>query len=379
MGASTASAGESAGAQGGAGQAGAAGQSGSDAAQGATKGPKPAPPRDLRAERPTAQGADLSWSEPASGAGGITSYRLEYRTDGGPYGILAEPRAGETSYPHTGLDPASSYTYRLYALNENGQSRASNTASAPAASDAGAGGAASSSSASAADAPAADDPRARVPGFPDPDTDAETYVLLYETDAEFKKWFDEVFPEYEITDVVGEPEGRGESGEMVFPDPNVGLSVYLDLYETDAGFRGWFDETYPGSTVAEIVGAGAGGDPKTRVPGFPDPATSAREYVDRYDADAGFREWFDETFPEYDIADVVGEPEPAPPPERPGRLDYYKGRYGEEPAYRAWFDSYFFGRALAEVVGTVDRPYGECGAGTSLRDGICQVGPAAGK
>ena len=76
---------------------------------------------------------------------------------------------------------------------------------------------------------------------------------------------------------------------------------------------------------------------------------------------------------------MVGEPEAAPPPERPDRLDYYKGRYGEEPAYRAWFDSYFFGRALAEVVGTVDRPYGECGAGTSLRDGICQVGPAAGQ
>ena len=388
--AAASTAGGSAGAQGGAGQAGAAGQPGSDAAQGATKGPKPAPPRDLRAERDASQGADLSWSEPASGAGGITSYRLEYRTDGGPYEKLAEPRAGDTSYRHEGLDPASSYTYRLYALNENGQSRASNTASAPAASDAGAGGADSSSSASAADAPAADDPRARVPGFPDPDTDAETYVLLYETDAEFKKWFDEVFPEYEITDVVGEPEGRGESGEMVFPDPNVGLSVYLDLYETDAGFRGWFDETYPDSTVAEVVGGAAGaaaagaagagaGDPRERVPGFPDPATSAREYVDRYETDAGFREWFDETFPEYDIADVVGEPEAAPPPERPDRLDYYKGRYGEEPAYRAWFDSYFFGRALAEVVGTVDRPYGECGAGTSLRDGICQVGPAAGQ
>ena len=388
-----ATAGESAGAQGGAGQAGAAGQSGSDAAQGATKGPKPAPPRDLRAERPTAQRADLSWSEPASGAGGITSYRLEYRTDGGPYEILAEPRAGETSYPHTGLDPASSYTYRLYALNENGQSRASNTASAAAAS--GAGGA--SASASAADAPAAaGDPRTRVPGFPDPEVGAETYVLMYETDAGFREWFDETFPEYEIADVVGEPGEQAGSGAPTFPDPRVGLSVYLDLYETDAGFREWFDETYPDSTVAEVVGGAAGAagagagaaasaaaaaddDPRERVPGFPDPATSAREYVDRYDADAGFREWFDETFPEYDIADVVGEPEPAPPPERPDRLDYYKGRYGEEPAYRAWFDSYFFGRALAEVVGTVDRPYGECGAGTSLRDGICQVGPAAGK
>ena len=356
-----------------AGQSGsAAGQSGSAAGQGTTKGPKPAPPRDLDAERVSGQQADLSWSEPSTGAGGITSYRMEYKTDDGPYEVLTEPESGETSYSHTGLAPASSYAYRLYAINENGQSRASNTATAPAAAGSG-----------APAPPAAGDPRDRVPGFPDPEIGAEGYLYMYEVDAEFRDWFDEVFPEYGIVDVVGEPEGQAVSGEFTFPDPSVSLSVYVELYETDAGFRGWFDETYPGSTVAEVVGgstgAGAAEDPRDRVPGFPDPATSAREYVDRYEADAEFRDWFDEVFPEYGIVDVVGEPEAAPPPEEPDRLQYYKGRYDGEAAYRSWFDSYFSGRALAEVVGTVDRPYGECGSGTVLRDGICQVGLGAGQ
>ena len=239
-------------------------------------------------------------------------------------------------------------------------------------------------------AAAGGDPLARVPGFPDPETSSREYVDRYESDPEFRSWFDETFPGYVITDVVGEPLDGGPPGgtdaaDLVFPDPSIGLSIYLDLYETDAGFRGWFDETYPGSTVEEVVGGGggggagaaAGGNPLTRVPGFPDPETSAREYVDRYESDPAFKSWFDETFPGYAIAEVVGEPEAPPAPEEPDRLPYYKGRYDGEPAYRAWFDSYFSGRPLAEVVGTVDRPYGECGKGTALRDGICQVVAAA--
>ena len=356
-----------------------AGQSESaGAAQGATRGPKPAPPRDLSGERVSGQQIDLSWTEPSTGVGGITSYRMEYRTDGGPYEMLTEIESGETSYSHTGLAAASSYTYRLYAANENGESRASNTAAVGSAEDAGPGA-----------APAADDPQSRVPGFPDPDMGADAYVYLYETDAEFRDWFDEVFPEYTITDVVGEAEGQAVPGGppdgFVFPDPDAGPGFYSDLYETDAGFREWFDMTYPGSTVEEVVGGAAGAapaagdDPLKRVPGFPDPGTSAREYVDRYKADAGFKRWFDEVFPEYAITDVVGEPEAAPPPDEPDRLGYYKDRYDDDPAYRAWFDSYFSGRTLAEVVGTVDRPYGECGAGTVLKDGMCQVGPAEGQ
>lgn len=354
------------------GQSGSSGQSGSAAAQGSTKGPKPAPPRDLYGERVSEQQIDLSWSEPSTGADSILSYRVEYKVDDGPYETLTEAESGDTSYSHTDASPASSYTYKLYAVNENGQSRASNTAKVAATAGAG-----------VATGAAAGDPRDRVPGFPDPETSADVYIQLYETDAEFREWFDGVFPEYDITDVVGEPGGQEGSEEFLFPDPSVSPSIYVDLYETDAGFRGWFDETYPGSTVADVVGASTGhetrADPRDRVPGFPDPTTSAREYVDRYDADAEFREWFGEVFPEYDIVDVVGEPEAAPPPEEPDRLQYYKDRYDGESSYRAWFDSYFFGRTLAEIVGTIDRPYGECGSGTVLMDGICQVDPDAGQ
>ena len=352
-------------------QSGEQGQAGAQGAgQGAATGPKPAPPRNLAGERTSERQVDLSWSVPDS-SGGIASYRIEYRTDGGPYEVLAEPGPAETSYAHGGAEPGSSYEYRVYAVNENGQSRASNTAAVPAAGGAAAGG----------------DPLARVPGFPDPGTSSREYVDRYESDPAFRSWFDETFPEYAITDVVGEPLDGTSAADLVFPDPSISLSIYLDLYETDAGFRGWFDETYPGSTVEEVVGGGggggagaaAGGDPLARVPGFPDPETSAREYVDRYESDPAFKRWFDETFPGYAIADIVGEPEAPPAPEEPDRLPYYKGRYDGEPAYRAWFDSYFSGRSLAEVVGTVDRPYGECGKGTALKDGICQVAPAAGQ
>ena len=329
-------------------------------------------PRDLEATQVAPDRIDLTWSEPASqagGGGGVEAYRIESSRDGGDFVPLAQVGASSTSYSHTKIVPGASYSYRVLAMGGAGGA-ASNTATVDVpegsggeqeeerAASAGAGAVTTGGTPGRTDeatgddgsvgdgdggAPAGDDPLLRVPGFPDPTIGADMYVHLYETDEGFREFFDEVFPEYEITDIVGEPTGAG-AGAMP-----------------------------------------AGDDPLLRVPGFPDPAVSAREYVERYESDLAFREWFDGAFPEYGITDVVGEPEPEPtppPPDEPDRLPYYKGRYDGEAAYRAWFDTYFSGRSLAEVVGAGgagggagggDRQYGTCGAGTALRDGICQV------
>ena len=330
----------------------------------------PSAPRNLEAAQGADDRIDLTWSEPDS-RDGITSYRIEYSKDGGEFVPLAESGASSTSYSHKKITVGASYSYRVYAMGSDGKIAESNTATITAeaaaagggdaeaeeaaaaagggggggdveAEEAAAAGGVSDAAASSLGATQGDDPLARVPGFPDPAVGADAYVYLYENDEEFRSFFDEVFPEYGITDIVGEP-----TGAPVGAPPD---------------------------------------DPLTRVPGFPDPGVSAREYVERYESDLAFREWFDGTFPEYGITDVVGDPGPAPPPkappapDEPDRLPYYKDRYDGEAAYRAWFDSYFHGRSLAEVFeADAGRQYGECGAGTVLRDGICQVALAAGK
>ena len=319
-------------------------------------GAAPSPPRSLAADRVSMRQIDLSWSEPRTGAGGIESYEIEYSTDGGPFEALARVGAETTRYSHTGIDQDASYSYRVYAAGESGQSAASNTAAAAAAAATDAPDAAVQELAPGLAGGQGGDPLNRMPGFPDPTVGADAYIYLYETDKEFREFFDEVFPEYEITDIVGEP-GTGAAGSGQGP-------------------------------------GAAGQSPLDRVPGFPDPDTSAREYVDRYGSDPAFKEWFDTVFPEYEITDVVGEPGPKPvppppapqqrasappPPKEPDRLPYYNDRYSAEAPYRAWFDGYFHGRSLAEVAAAADRQYGECGSGTFLKDGICQVAIAAGQ
>jgi titin len=71
------------------------------------------------------------------------------------------------------------------------------------------------------------------------------------------------------------------------------------------------------------------GPKKTHIPGFPDPTKDPQYYINRYNSEAAYKEWFDRNFPDQTIYEVIGVPEPEPP---------------EEP---------------------------KCGAGTHLENGVC--------
>jgi len=89
-----------------------------------------------------------------------------------------------------------------------------------------------------------------------------------------------------------------------FPDPSRSPQHYIDRYENEPEFRRWFEATFPGFSIYEIVGY----EP-THVSSFPDPAHSPQYYIDRYENEEAFREWFDAQFPQKTIYDVVGAPE----------------------------------------------------------------------
>jgi len=89
---------------------------------------------------------------------------------------------------------------------------------------------------------------------------------------------------------------------------------------------------------------------KPRVPDFVDPAKGAQYYIDRYNNEIEYRQWFQRNYPDYSIKDAikisipdafsVKESKPRVPDfvEPSKGTQYYLDRYNNEPAYKAWFD-----------------------------------------
>ena len=135
-----------------------------------------------------------------------------------------------------------------------------------------------------------------------------------------------------------------------FVEPGVDPRQYVDRYESEPAFRQWFDENFPGVTIHAAVGLP---EPVPR-PAFVEPGVDPRQYVDRYESEPAFRQWFDENFPGVTIHAAVGLPEPVPRPAfvEPGvDPQQYVDRYESEPAFRQWFDENFPGVTIHAAVG----------------------------
>jgi hypothetical protein len=68
----------------------------------------------------------LTWQAPNDGGSPITGYKLYRKTASTSYALLATVGAGATSYSDTQLTAGETYTYRLTAVNANGEGPASN-------------------------------------------------------------------------------------------------------------------------------------------------------------------------------------------------------------------------------------------------------------
>ena len=72
---------------------------------------------------------DLAWTAPAStGGSAITGYKIEVSPDGSSWSdLVADTASPDTAYAHMGLDPATTYHYRVSAINAVGTSDASDS------------------------------------------------------------------------------------------------------------------------------------------------------------------------------------------------------------------------------------------------------------
>ena len=115
---------------------------------------------------------------------------------------------------------------------------------------------------------------------------------------------------------------------------------------------------------------------------FVDPTKDPQSYVNRYNNEPKYKEWFDTNFPEYSsIYQAVGLEKPkeiAPFVDPTLDPQFYIDRYNNEPKFKDWFDETYPDMTIYDAIG-LDEPEikeqesGECGSGTILVDGVCTV------
>jgi hypothetical protein len=125
-------------------------------------------------------------------------------------------------------------------------------------------------------------------------------------------------------------------------------------------------------------------EPKEQgIASFVDKSKDPQSYVDRYNNEPKYKEWFDENFPEYDsiyqavglkeIKEIAAFVDPTQDPQ------YYVDRYNNEPKYKEWFDENFpeydsiYEAVGLETLEVKEPEIGECGPGTDLVDGKCEL------
>jgi hypothetical protein len=126
-------------------------------------------------------------------------------------------------------------------------------------------------------------------------------------------------------------------------------------------------------------------EPQKNIPDFIDPKKGAQYYLDRYNKEAGYKAWFDTNFPDYTIQEAIelaipgsfpdSEPEPvkklAPFVDPKQDPQYYIDRYNSESSYKDWFDENFPDQTIYDAVGLEEPKSGFCGKGTHFFDGVC--------
>ena len=93
----------------------------------------------------------------------------------------------------------------------------------------------------------------KVPNFPAPGKDLEYYQDRYDNEPKYKEWFDKNFQGYTVEEVLVPQFGDKETVIPDFPDPEKDLQHYLDRYDNEPKYKEWFDKNFPGQTVREAV------------------------------------------------------------------------------------------------------------------------------
>ena len=86
------------------------------------------------------------------------------------------------------------------------------------------------------------------------------YLDRYNKEQIFKDWFDITFPNHTIKETLELAipctfsKEQSQSNALDTFDPNKDLQNYIDIYNNDTMYKEWFDRKYPGQSIYEIIG-----------------------------------------------------------------------------------------------------------------------------
>ncbi len=95
-----------------------------------------------------------------------------------------------------------------------------------------------------------------------------------------------------------------------FVDTTKDPQHYIDRYNDELAYKEWFDTNYPDITIEEAVGlTKIIEEPKHSedISKFIDSDIDPQYYIDRYNNELAYKEWFDTNYPDMTIYDAVGE------------------------------------------------------------------------
>jgi len=94
------------------------------------------------------------------------------------------------------------------------------------------------------------DPKLRVKGFPNPSNSPDYYYERYFAEKEYQDWFDSIFYDYSISEVVGYKPTHIDG----FPDESKSPWHYVNRYYSEEVYRNWFDSQFPTKSIYDILG-----------------------------------------------------------------------------------------------------------------------------
>ena len=109
------------------------------------------------------------------------------------------------------------------------------------------------------------EPVSKIAPFVDPTKDPQYYIDRYNNELAYKEWFDTNYPNLTIEEAVGLPKMVIELPKIVeepvkiaditkFIDTNVDPQYYVDRYNNELAYKEWFDTNFPNLTIYEAVG-----------------------------------------------------------------------------------------------------------------------------